>query len=50
MDYLISRIKLHQIAIWNGVVIGAGVGLSLQAPIKIATENTVFSMPGKIIY
>jgi len=46
MDYLIAKMKLHQIAIWNGIVIGAGIGLSLHAPIKIATENTAFSMPG----
>jgi enoyl-CoA hydratase/carnithine racemase len=28
---------------------GGGVGLSIHAPIRIATDNTLFSMPG-ILY
>jgi len=46
--YRTSLMKPIQIAFWDGIVIGAGAGLSLNAPIKIATEFTAFSMPGKL--
>lgn len=31
---------------WNGIVLGGGVGISINAPIRIATDNTIFGMPG----
>ena len=34
-----------QISVWNGIVMGGGVGISVHAPIRIATEKTVFAMP-----
>jgi enoyl-CoA hydratase/carnithine racemase len=34
-----------QIAIWNGIVMGGGVGLSCHSKIRIATDNTVYAMP-----
>lgn len=38
-----------QISVFDGFVMGGGVGISVNSPIKIATENAVFSMPeGKI--
>ena len=37
--------KPRQISIWNGIVMGGGVGLSVHGLIRIATENTVFAMP-----
>jgi len=37
------------IAFMDGVTIGAGVGISLPAPFRVASENTSFSMPeGKV--
>lgn len=39
--------KPIQISFWNGFVMGGGVGVSINAPIRIATENTQFAMPGK---
>ena len=29
----------------RNLVVGGGVGLSVHAPFRIATENTVFAMP-----
>lgn len=33
------------IAIWNGITMGGGVGLTWHAPIRIATDNTMYAMP-----
>lgn len=30
---------------WNGIVMGGGVGISLNCLYKISTEKTVFAMP-----
>lgn len=30
---------------WNGIVIGSGVGISINCTYKISTEKTIFSMP-----
>lgn len=31
--------------IWDGYLMGGGVGFSINCPIRISTENTIFSMP-----
>ena len=45
LDLALTTMKPIHIAFWNGVVMGGGVGLSCFAPIRIATDNTVFAMP-----
>ena len=47
LDYLLTRMRPIQVAMWNGYVMGGGVGISIHAPIRIATDNTLFAMPGK---
>lgn len=42
--------KPIQVAFWDGIVMGGGVGLSINAPIKIATEHSMFAMPGKYFF
>ncbi len=42
-----TKIKPVHIAIVDGYWMGGGVGLSINAPIRICTENTLFSMPGR---
>ena len=37
--------KPIQVALWNGYVMGGGVGLSCHAPIRVATDNTMYAMP-----
>ena len=37
MDYKISQLKALQIAKWDGIVLGGGVGISAFAPFIIAT-------------
>ena len=33
---------LPHVALWDGVVMGGGVGVSLHAPFRVATERTLF--------
>lgn len=45
LNHHIGTLKKTIIAIWEGIVMGGGVGLSIHAPLRICTENTVFAMP-----
>jgi len=49
LDYQIAtlheRKSVLQVALWDGIVMGGGVGLSIHSPIRIATEKTLFAMP-----
>jgi 3-hydroxyisobutyryl-CoA hydrolase len=45
MDYALTTMKPIQISIWNGFVMGGGVGLSCHSFIRVATNNTVYAMP-----
>jgi len=40
-----ERTGMLQVAIWDGIVMGGGVGLSIHSPIRVATEKTMFAMP-----
>lgn len=33
------------VALWEGVVMGGGVGISIHAPFRVATPKTLFAMP-----
>lgn len=44
-DFKVATMKPLQIAVWDGFVMGGGVGISIHAPVKIATEKSVFGMP-----
>merc|ERR1712032_1115380 len=49
VDYGLASMSPHQIALWDGFVMGGGAGISVHSKYRIATENTVFAMPeGKI--
>ena len=49
VDYNLTKLKSLQIANWDGIVMGGGVGISVNSAFKIATEKTMFAMPeGKI--
>merc|ERR1719162_204317 len=53
LDYdiatLYERRGILQLALWDGIVMGGGVGLSVHSPIRIATEKTMFAMPETLI-
>ena len=40
-----SIARLQTLLLANPILVGGGVGLSVHAPFRIATENTVFAMP-----
>ncbi|KAI7890271.1 ClpP/crotonase-like domain-containing protein [Mucor mucedo] len=45
LDHYIATMDTPFVSIMDGITMGGGVGLSVHAPFRIATENTLFAMP-----
>lgn len=45
LDHAIATFKKPFVALQDGITMGGGVGLSMHAPFRIATEKTLFAMP-----
>ncbi|KAJ2958106.1 hypothetical protein NQZ79_g6272 [Umbelopsis isabellina] len=45
LDHFIATMTTPFVSVMNGITMGGGVGLSVHAPFRIATENTMFAMP-----
>ena len=45
LNYAINQFTKPYLSIWDGIVMGGGVGLSIYGNARIATENAKFAMP-----
>nr|VWO94839.1 Mevalonyl-coenzyme A hydratase sidH (EC (Siderophore biosynthesis protein H) [Ganoderma boninense] len=45
MDYILAAVPKPYVAVMDGITMGGGVGLSINARFRIATEKTMFAMP-----
>ncbi|TFK30064.1 3-hydroxyisobutyryl-coenzyme A hydrolase isoform 1 [Coprinopsis marcescibilis] len=45
LDYILAALEKPYVAILDGVTMGGGVGLSANAPFRVATEKTMWAMP-----
>ncbi|ESL09457.1 enoyl-CoA hydratase [Trypanosoma rangeli SC58] len=45
LNYHIFTMPNPQVALWNGYVMGGGVGISVHGRYRVASEHTLFAMP-----
>jgi 3-hydroxyisobutyryl-CoA hydrolase len=45
LDYRIGAYPKQLIAVMDGLIMGGGAGIGLNAPVRVASERAVFSMP-----
>ena len=52
-EYLVHNImaeaKHFQISIWDGIIMGSGVGISIHSEVRIATSKSLFAMPEAVL-
>lgn len=49
LNYIIKSFNKPYLAIWNGIVMGGGVGISVYGKYRIVTENAKLAMPESAI-
>jgi 3-hydroxyisobutyryl-CoA hydrolase len=48
--YKIAKMIPNSIFFYDGIVMGCGVGISVNGRFRIATENAIFAMPGLVYF
>ena len=49
LNYFVYKFPKKYLSIWNGIVMGGGVGISIYGNYRIVTNNTKFAMPESAI-
>jgi len=49
INYALAHSPIPQIALWDGLVFGGGVGVSLYGKYRVATEHSLWAMPETMI-
>jgi 3-hydroxyisobutyryl-CoA hydrolase len=44
-DHFVATLKQPHIALWQGIVMGGGVGISVHGKYRVACDKTLFAMP-----
>ncbi|KNC54946.1 uncharacterized protein AMSG_10188 [Thecamonas trahens ATCC 50062] len=45
LDYAIASLKTPHVALYNGIAMGGGIGLSVHGTFRVATDSALFAMP-----
>ncbi|KAG5496431.1 hypothetical protein JKF63_02733 [Porcisia hertigi] len=45
VDYQVNKISAGQVCLWDGYVLGGGVGISIGSTYRVASEKACFAMP-----
>ena len=45
LDHMLARLDKPYVALIDGITMGGGVGISMPADFRVATERTLFAMP-----
>ncbi|KAK5578564.1 hypothetical protein RB653_008236 [Dictyostelium firmibasis] len=45
LDFTAATVNKPRVAIWDGISMGGGLGISIHSPFRIVTEKTTWAMP-----